>query len=350
MEENQKDHLVTRQVTIKRLIGYFIIGGIACTLLFIPYYLNYSWKGLSRVFIVNGLLFFLLSVGNGLLAEVIQISWTEKPIKRLMVTIVTTILVTIIIAIGVQVLIYGICCSLTPMQVINSLGREYYYHVLMITFIVATFLHGRGFFIQWRESIKNIEELKRANLAAQYEGLKNQINPHFLFNNLNVLTALVHKSPDLSERFIQQLSKVYRYVLEMSQEELVPLYRELEAMEAYVFLLKIRFGENLHIDNRIQQSEDFFIPPLSLQMLLENAIKHNIISKDQPLHIVLSQTKGLNKIIISNNLQRKYQVQDSLGVGLKNINQRYHHFSHKEVKVYEEKDQFIVELPLIQAA
>src|SRR5690606_31960409 len=128
-------------------------------------------------------------------------------------------------------------------------------------------------------------------LKGQYQSLKDQLNPHFLFNSLNVLSNLVFEDATKSSKFIQQLSKIYRYVLEVHQEELVSLERELAFAENYLSLQKIRFEDALNFKMEVELGDNYYLPPLSLQLLLENAIKHNIVSRDKPLEIIISQNK-----------------------------------------------------------
>ena len=185
------------------------------------------------------------------------------------------------------------------------------------------------------------------NMQSQLEGLKNQVNPHFLFNSLNTLTYLIPENADKSVHFVQQLSKVYRYILELKDKELISLEEELRFLDAYTFLLKERFGENLCVE--IDIPDEFLnknIIPLSLQILCENAIKHNIISSQKPLCLkVFIQNE--DKLIVKNNLQKKNQEMNSTRLGLQNIKNRYRFFSEKEVEVIATQEEFVVVLPLI---
>lgn len=333
--------------SLKTILILFLSGGLIITLIFLPLSIGAGMSQVMLSILFNGLLTIGLGVVNGIIAEEVKISWLEQPIKRFVVSFVLTIVATIIVAVFVQLLLSYLILGQSPMEVLPRISADYYYNVLMITLIISTFLHGRAFLFDWRKSIEETEALKRAHLTSQYESLKNQVNPHFLFNSLNVLTALVHKDADLSERFIRQLSDVYRYVLEVSEEELVSLDRELKALEAYVFLLNIRFGQNLEVDIHIPQTAGQLIPPLSLQMLVENAVKHNIISKEHPLRISIVQ-KAAGSIVVENNLQKKSQQPHHLGIGLENIKKRYQRFLEEEIKIEEKADRFSVMLPVIK--
>ena len=203
------------------------------------------------------------------------------------------------------------------------------------------------FMNELRESIEEKELLKRESLQAQLNALKTQVNPHFLFNNLNTLTSVIPDNPKQAVDFVQQLSKVYRHILEVKDEKTIPLKDELDVLKAYAFLLKTRFGNNLDInidvaDGKMQKK----IVPLSLQLLMENAIKHNIVSSDKPLKIDVYAVNGT--LIVSNNLQKKNQVLESTGIGLDNIRNRYKLLSDKIVEVTESNTNFTVAIPLIE--
>jgi LytS/YehU family sensor histidine kinase len=198
-----------------------------------------------------------------------------------------------------------------------------------------------------RNSVVEKEMLKRENLKAQLSALKTQVNPHFLFNNLNTLSSVIPENPDQAVAFVQQLSKVYRHILEVKDEHSILLQDELDVLKAYAFLLKTRFGDNLDIS--IDISEEKLrkkIVPLSLQILMENAIKHNIVSSDKPLRIEVFTENG--RLVVSNNLQKKNQLSETTGIGLDNIRNRYKLLSDRKVEVVESQSNFTVSIPLIE--
>jgi two-component system, LytTR family, sensor kinase len=227
--------------------------------------------------------------------------------------------------------------------------------LLIFSFRVNLFLnvlHIIFWYIAELESAKTEKEkLKKVNTQAQLQALKNQINPHFLFNNLSVLSALVQVNPDKSIFFIKQFSKVYRYVLQQQEKELVDLQAELSFLEPYIFLLKTRFGESLEIKLDLKEKDytQWQIVPLALQMLLENAVKHNIISKNKPLEIIIKHLDS-NYLEISNNIQKKSVPEESNFIGLANISQRYGFLSNKEVKSEIAEGRFLVRVPLLPLA
>jgi two-component system, LytTR family, sensor kinase len=191
------------------------------------------------------------------------------------------------------------------------------------------------------------EQLKKQNIEARFEALRNQINPHFLFNCFNVLSTLVHKDPEASSTFIAQLSNVYRYLLQNQEKKIVPLKDELDFLDSYTYLLRTRFSENLQIENRISDCPDvIMVAPASLQMLIENAIKHNVASKKLPLKIKLE--KQAEYIVVSNTLQKKEIEGESTRIGLRNIIDRYKLLSDLPVIVERTPTQFIVKIPVLQ--
>ncbi len=219
---------------------------------------------------------------------------------------------------------------------------------LTVTFLVLGVYETAGFYFQLQKSMLEKERLIKENMQGQLESLKNQVNPHFFFNSLNTLAYLIPENPAKAENFVQKLSKAYRYILEIREQELMPLEEELKFLDSYSCLLNERFGENLRI--KIDVPDGFMqmkIIPLSLQMLFENAIKHNVISSTKPLTIEV-KTGGGEQLVVTNNLQRKNQTMNSTKVGLENIKNRYRLVSGREIEVIASEDYFIVILPLIK--
>ena len=226
---------------------------------------------------------------------------------------------------------------------------EFDYNVasIMLIILVATIYESVWLYDKWKASIVAQEKLQKEYVQSQLEGLRSQVNPHFLFNSLNTLSYLIPESTDRAVNFVQQLSKVYRYILEIKDEKLIPLEEELLFLAAYQFLLKERFGENLKITLEIPTAtRQELLIPLSLQLLIENAIKHNIISSQKPLEIKLWVDK--DRLLVRNNLQLKTQEMPSTKVGLQNIQNRYAFYTQEEVEVIETSAYFLVALPLLK--
>ncbi len=217
---------------------------------------------------------------------------------------------------------------------------------LLVTVIILSIEISTQFFRQWKQSLVDVEKYKTESVQAQLQNLKNQVNPHFLFNNLSVLSSLVYTDPDKSVDFINQLSKVYRYLLDNKSSELVTLATELEFIKSYTYLLQIRFDKNIQFDFTIEDDcLRLLIPPMSLQMLIENTIKHNEVSSELPLAVSIVAKN--NELIVANNIQLRTNPEPGSKTGLQNIKDRYKFYSEKEVEIIMDKENFIVKLPLL---
>ncbi|OUJ74673.1 sensor histidine kinase [Hymenobacter crusticola] len=200
---------------------------------------------------------------------------------------------------------------------------------------------------RWKESRLNIEHLRKVSLQGQLQSLKNQINPHFLFNSLNSLSSLIADEPTQAERFVDEMAKVYRYLLQTNEQELTPLAVELNFINSYYHLLKTRHGAGLQLD--VQVAEKYLahqLPPLTLQMLVENAVKHNVILTNRPLRIEI-KTTPTGSLRVSNNLQRKTTRVESNHVGLHNITARYQLLAQTAPAIEAGPEQFVILLPLL---
>jgi hypothetical protein len=214
---------------------------------------------------------------------------------------------------------------------------------LMILFVEF----GVQLFKKWKLSLVEIEKYKAETMQARLENIQQQVNPHFLFNNMSVLTSLIYKDQDKAADFVQQLSKVYRYLLDNSKSELVCLEDEMKFLDSYIYLLQIRYTPHLSIDKQIDSSQlKRLIPPFSVQLLLENAIKHNEISSEKQLHISLKIENEM--LVVSNNRNERISEELSSKTGLKNIRSRYSFFTNRSVEVQETPDSFTVKIPLLQ--
>lgn len=218
---------------------------------------------------------------------------------------------------------------------------------LAATFVVGTLYEAGYFFNRWKKQSIETEQIKSEQLRAELSTLKNQISPHFLFNSLNTLAALIHENPNQAVRFTEKLSEVYRYILQYKDREVVRLSTEVHFTEAYIFLLKMRFerGLEVHIDLSPEMLARH-VAPLTLQILVENAVKHNVVSPSRPLHIDIYVEHG-SSLIVRNNLQRKPAEGKSTLTGLENIRRRYSHLSDVAMDVIETREHFMVALPLL---
>ena len=216
-------------------------------------------------------------------------------------------------------------------------------------FIILPVVFVNGVFyimMQWRRSMLLSEQLKQENIRGRLESLKNHLDPHFLFNNLNILSSLIDKDPDAAQDFLAAFSEVYRYVLRSKGEELVSLDRELEIVDAYIYMLRQRFPGGLEIDMAVDDAaRNRYLPPLALQMLVENAIKHNKVSETQPLRISVRATA--DRLEVRNNRQPKPLAEPPSRYGLTNIRKRYAYLSGEGIEVGQTEADFFVTLPLL---
>jgi LytS/YehU family sensor histidine kinase len=237
------------------------------------------------------------------------------------------------------------------------LGRNYIPVEITRTFSVTVYLldlatglalnisfFAEHFFSEWKKSIERAERLEKEKALVQYDNLKNQLNPHFLFNSLTSLNSLISEDQELASQYLKHLSRVYRYLLE--NREFVSLKQELEFLENYKFLIKMRHGDALLIYTDIPADKyDFQIIPVTLQNLIENALKHNIINGENPLTIRIYSDDSY--LCVSNNLQRKKTVENSNRQGLENLKNLYQYLSTEKVSVTETPDSFTVRIPLL---
>ncbi|TBX68784.1 histidine kinase [Flavobacterium silvisoli] len=221
-----------------------------------------------------------------------------------------------------------------------------YVFSLVITVIVSLSFYAFYFYKAYSDSKIKEQKIIAGTASAQFESLKNQIDPHFLFNSLNVLSSLIEENPDNAQKFTTSLSKIYRYVLEQKDKELVSVPEELAFAKTYMNLLKMRFENSITYEVPIDyDNPEAKVVPLSLQLLLENTIKHNIVSEKKPLHIKIYIEN--NYLIVENNLQKKEVLQDRRGVGLQNIVNRYGLISERKVLIEETADCFKVKIPIL---
>lgn len=218
--------------------------------------------------------------------------------------------------------------------------------------LINLFLHLLNaihfFFREYQRQWKETEELRQSSAQAQIQLVKSQINPHFLFNNLNVLSGMLIKDNPEANRFIEEFSKVYRYILSNQNKELVELRSELEFIQPYIFLLQKRFDQALTVNISIPEHyTTWHVVPAALQMLIENAIKHNVVSRHKPLHIDI-HTNGNQTLVIKNNLQPRVAVEPSTRIGLQNIRKRYELICGRDVVVRQSAQAFEVAIPLLQ--
>ncbi|HEY0896735.1 MAG TPA: histidine kinase [Sphingobacteriaceae bacterium] len=212
---------------------------------------------------------------------------------------------------------------------------------------VFIFLFQKGMFMKQKaaEKAHQTELLQKDFNQFRLQALKNQVNPHFLFNSLSVLSSLVHRDAALAEQFVVRLSQAYTYILSQKEAGLVPLDEEMRFLRSYFFLLKIRFGEKLQLETDVPDTNGGMVPPLILQLLLENAVKHNKMSAHQPLKVSIRR-RG-DRLIVENNISRRDSKEESTGLGLENIRKRYGMITDAEVTITQTDARFSVVIPVL---
>jgi sensor histidine kinase YesM len=273
-----------------------------------------------------------------------KINWIDKPRKRLLWQALAFTLFT---SITLFLLMYTMHRIKTgDGRLLNPKMQEIFLPALFLAIAIITLYISYQFFMAWKESLLEVEKYKAESSNAQLQNLRNQVNPHFLFNNLSVLSSLVYQNQDKAVEFIQELSKVYRYVLDNKNIELTSLPEEFEFLEHYFYLLKIRFGDNISFETKIDTAcNNKLLPPMCLQTLAENTFQHNEISSNKPLKVQIYTEE--NCLIMENPIQLRSDSPTSSKMGLKNIAIRYQFFTSRKMEVIEKNQTFKVILPLI---
>ena len=267
-------------------------------------------------------------------------------LKRFTIGISGNILVSIL---GIFLSRFVLVVVLEKMPLIEFLTNErpgYYQSSLIIAIIISLIFYAIWYYKYRQETKVKEQKIIAGTASAKFDALKNQLDPHFLFNSLNVLTSLIEEDPHQAQKFTTSLSKVYRYVLEQKNKDLISVEEELQFAKSYVKLLKMRFEDSIHLEiPEHSNNPEAKIIPLSLQLLLENAVKHNVVTSSKPLYIKVYEEDGM--LVVDNNLQEKQVVKKSSGVGLQNIRQRYGILTDRQVEVVKSNTDFRVKLPLL---
>ena len=269
--------------------------------------------------------------------------WTNRPIIRYILNSLTYLGVLIVGMFIGGIIQRRLISDLT--QIKNVFWAGYFSRFAAAGLLVAIFIKIILLIREGRQRSKENEQLKSAYLEAELEVLKGQLNPHFLFNSLSSLSGIIREDPQLAQHYVTQLSKVFRYSLQQSGANLVTLGDELAMIKSYNELLTMRFEQGFKLDINIdKQFLKAKIPHLSLQLLVENAAKHNIATVKKPLKVDISTNDGF--LSVSNNLQVVHSPENSTGIGLSNLNERYKILMGSEIEIIRSDDQFTVKLPL----
>lgn len=267
-------------------------------------------------------------------------------IKRLVIGIVGSIVITLIGLVILRMLTAVYISNLSFQDFIANESYRNYSFGLWITLSIVITFHAFYFFARLQQEKVKEQQVIAGTASAKFDALKNQLDPHFLFNSLNVLTSLIEENPDNAQKFTTALSKIYRYVLEQKNKDLISVDEELAFAKTYMSLLKMRFEDSIIFEIPEQATNpESKVVPLSLQLLLENAVKHNMVTTRQPLYIKIYEDRG--NLVVENNLQPKQIVKKSSGVGLENIKQRYALLTQKKVTINQEAQRFAVAIPML---
>lgn len=340
----------------KKLILYLFLAGL---LPFIYHYSDQVINGTMDIGKFNKVSFALVNfLMSGIitlsisLVIISELNWLERKYPWSAYTLKRIVLELIIsnITAAFMMFFFGFV-----MLKINGLPKEitierYYFSGVstgvIMNLILTSAIECINLFKRWRESLIHNARLEKEKYQAQYEVLKTQVNPHFLFNSLNVLSSLVHTDANKAEDFIDEFARVYRYILEVNTMDLVSVEQEINIVDSYLFLQKIRFSDGLFVEYLCDDDKKLMqLPALSLQLVVENAIKHNIVSEDQPL--IISIYCDDNNLIVKNNFQPRLSNIQSTGIGQTNLKERYELYNATQPKFYHENDSYYAVLPLL---
>ncbi|WP_298894513.1 2TM domain-containing protein [uncultured Psychroserpens sp.] len=336
--------------SIKNIILTFVIG---CVVFVIGNVFSdgFDFKSVNDFLIEFGfyqLYSFALGYSNmGFFDYMENRTWKKgDTIKRILVGIIGSTIITLIVLFLLRVFISVIIYGNTFNAFIERETWQGYSFGLWITLTIVSVFHIIFFYNRYQKNKIKEQKVIAGAASAKFDALKNQLDPHFLFNSLNVLTSLIEENPKNAQKFTTSLSKVYRYVLEQKNKDLITVDEELDFARTYMSLLKMRFEDSIifEIPENASNPESKVVP-LSLQLLLENAVKHNMVTTSKPLHIKIFETDGM--LVVENNLQPKQIVKKSSGVGLENIKQRYNLLSNKTVSINQQANSFAVAIPML---
>lgn len=337
---------------MKALLKILRISIIICVVIILINSLfgAHSWEHLLEIQLWGTYLFysFVLTAVNATYFDLFEkkIGWEGADLKRVILAATGSIALTMLGYFLCRLVDQTIFQGFSMSHFLSKEKLSYYLFPLLFTAVVSLIFHLIYFYKALQEKRVTEQKIIAGNASARFESLKNQLDPHFLFNSLNVLSSLIEENPDKAQKFTTSLSKIYRYVLEHKNKELVSLEEELAFAVTYMNLLKMRFENSLFYEVPKQlSSPEARVVPLSLQLLLENTIKHNVVSESRPLHIKIYEEEGY--LILENNFQKKEVLQKRNGVGLQNIINRYALVTQRKVLIEQNPEKFAVKIPVL---
>lgn len=319
--------------------------------IFVVFSREKSVESFAITMFISSLYSFTIALGNGFVNDFLsrRFSWVEETRKRVFFGIMGTILVNVILVLFCNYINFIVIQKEDFSQFFKGNIAINNWFTINVALLISAILHAKSFMEEWKKSSRKevVEQKLIAKSAnAQFESLKNQLDPHFLFNSLNVLDALIEENPPQAQRFTNSMSKIYRYVLDQKDKELVTVEEELIFAKTYSELLITRFEDSVSFDFNVNESVmQQFVVPLSLQLLLENAIKHNFATSKKPLHIQIFSENGF--LCIQNNLQAREIMKERDGIGLSNIVQRYSMLTKNNVFIEKSEEIFKVKIPIL---
>ena len=331
----------------KTFVIYLILTIITCLIqIFVSN--KIEWSEMREWIIINGMFTFPYSFANGILNDRLNLwlPWEKNAKKRVYVgtpiTIAMNLAITYVVGTLVTVLIFR-----GPLDyMFTAAGRELIFTSMVIVTIITLIYYSMGFFSQSRDTRIANERLRKEKMAAELNALKSQVNPHFLFNSFNVLSGLIDEDPKQAQVFLSGLSKIYRYILEHRDEDLVSVHAELNFARHFMQLQGMRFESSIDFEVDVKEDHlDRKLPTLSLQLLLENAVKHNGFSKEHPLKLRIESRD--QDLLVTNKKRERNMLSEGSGLGLKNIAQRYELLDKEGFTIAEDTHSFSVNLPLI---
>lgn len=319
--------------------------GLGISTIFTGFGLWTSLEAFKRVGLYTFVIGFTLWKGNEILSLIIHnyYPWNKNPKRTLLIDLVSTFLYSALAIFIVNYLLFpllyghGIDKNIRLFFLIGIIQ-------LFISLLISSIFYIKQFFTEWLKASINEEKLKQEAIQLRYDALKSNVNPHFMFNSLSVLTSLIDTDSQKAKQFIQQFANIYRYVLENRESELVSLADEINFIKSYANLHQIRHGSSLRIEINVTDLSGSIVP-LSLQILLENCFKHNIISDEKPLNVKVWRND--NSIYVENNLQKRKAIHDSGGIGLETMSKQFDYFTDKKVEIVQTAELYTVKIPVL---
>jgi len=336
IKENSKKHLIN--------ISIILAISIAITFMFAGF--SSSWQAISLNILYGIIIGLSIAFGSSIISKKMYSigNWEHNPINKYI-----QVIIAITFYIGIDVVIvnliwFKLTQNLNPTELIHSnIFMWVILTELIIGIVIYLIILSANFSRKLNKLYIDAENNQKEINKYKYSTLKNQVNPHFLFNSLNVLSGLIYKDTEKADDFVGKLANIYRYVLDVQDEEVVSLGQELEFIKDYLFLQSIRFGNNLQYE--INASSNKMIIPMALQILVENALKHNVITEKSKLKVEISNDDRY--VIVSNNINPKSDIESSHELGIANIKARYKFLTATEVEILNKDNKFEVRIPLL---